>query len=403
LKTKILLILLATLLLILFPFSVRLVYAYDYYIQADFADYTPIPVNIESTLSATIKRTDGQPATGTQFAVEITFQWGGRNTFYSDPNTGKVTFKVKPTYSGVQTITFKSTEGAFADYTAYVKCVPGIVVEVLDPDKSKVQFIDPLSRKDIAINVRAKETAAWSYVSVPSRWEVSVIPPSGAPPDTSVYVPPVLPTNSTGIYEVVGDINNDYLGRYTLTVKAYYSDYYVLPTSFTVDIRQPVVATKYSFQTGESLTIIPGVNTGQSIEIKPNCKYFDVEFTDARGNPLNVAFSSIDVEIESPSGVKFSRTNGYVKVEQLADNKIRAYFTLAESWYIIRLKSLTGGVAIGTYFVPLDQNYIKVATVSTGFRIWDFITNPWVFIPLGIIIFFLFIRLISRREKKVEE
>jgi hypothetical protein len=299
----------------------------------------------------------------------------------------------------VQTITFKSTEGAFADYTAYVKCVPGIIVEILEPDKSKVQFIDPLSKKDIAINVRAKETAVWSYVSVPSRWEASVTPPSGAPSSTSIAWT-VSPTSTTGVFELSCDINNDYLGRYTLTVKAYYSDYYVLPTSFTVDVRQPVVATKYSFQTGESLTIIPGVNTGQSVEIKPNCGYFDIEFTDARDNPLSVAFSSIDIEIESPSGVKFSRTNGYVKVEQLADNKIRAYFTLVESWYVIRLKSLAGGVAIGTYFVPLDQNYIKVATVSTGFNVWDFITNPWVFIPLGIIIFVLFIRLTSRREKE---
>ena len=400
-KTKILLILLATLLLTLSPFSVRLAYAYDYYIEADFADYTPVPVNIETTLSATIKRIDGQPATGTQFAVEITFQWGGRQTFYSDPSTGKVLFKVKPTYSGVQTITFKSPEGAFADLTAYVKCVPGIIVEILEPDKNKVQFIDPLSGKDILLPVRAKETSAWSYVSVPSRWEVTVTIPSGSPSGTAVTWT-VSPTSTTGVYELSCNINNDYLGRYTLTIKAYYSDYYTLPTDFTVDVRSPVVATKYSFQTGESLTIIPGVNTGQSVDIKPGCGYFDIEFTDARDNPINVAVASIDVEIESPSGVKFSRTNGYVKVEQLTGNKIRAYFTLVESWYIIRLKSLAGGVAIGTYFVPLDQNYIKVATVSTGFNIWDFITNPWFFIPASIVIFFLFIRLISRRKTAEE-
>jgi len=385
--------------ILVFSFSltvlVQKAYAYDYYITPDFPDGTSIPVNVESTLTATLKRYDGTTITQS-ITVYVQFQWESRPTPYSsEVNTGKVYIKVTPTTTGSKSVTFSSDAGLFAPVTSSVNCVPGITVEF---EGTKTQFIDPISHKDILLKIRAKETAAWSYVTVVTTKEVSNVKyPSTAPSGTTL-TPTFIPIES-GIYELDCDINNDFLGTYTLTVKVTYMDYYPIPASFTVDVKAPVVSAKYSFQTGESITITPGVNTGQSIDIKPGCSYFDIEFSDARNNPLSVIPE--DIEIESPSGQIFSWTSGYVSVEQLSSNKVRAHFTLVESWYVIRL---SGQVIIPGYAspIPLTEDTVKVATVSIGFNIWDFITNPWVMIPLGVIILFLIIRVTGKKKEKEE-
>jgi len=396
---------LIALLLTIFVFSFSLIvfvqkaYAYDYYITPDFPDGTSIPVNVESTLTATLKRYDGTTITQS-ITVYVQFQWeSSKHPYDSEINTGKIYIKVTPPSTGSYSVTFSSEySGLFATVTSTVNCVPGITVEF---EGTKAQFIDPISHKDILLKIRAKETAAWSYVTVVTTKEVSSVKyPSNAPSSTTL-TPTFTPIES-GVYELDCDINNDFLGTYTLTVKVTYMNYYPIPASFTVDVKTPVVSAKYSFQTGESITITPGVNTGQSVDVKPGCSYFDIEFSDARNNPINIALKDLDVEIETPSGTIFSRTSGYVSAEQLASNKIRAYFTLVESWYVIRLKHLSGGVIIGSYVVPLTEDTVKVATVSTGFNILDFITNPWVMIPVGVIILFLIIRVTGKKREKEE-
>jgi hypothetical protein len=392
------------LLLPIFVFSfsltvlVQKAYAYDYYITPDFPDGISIPVNVESTLTATLKRYDGTIITQS-ITVYVQFQWESRPTPYSsEVNTGKVYIKVTPTTTGSKSVTFSSDAGLFASVTSTVNCVPGITVEI---EGTKAQFIDPISHKDILLKIRAKETAAWSYVTVVTTKEVSkVIYPSNAPSGT--ILTPTFTSIESGVYELDCDINNDFLGTYTLTVKVTYMDYYPIPANFTVDVKTPVVSAKYSFQTGESIIITPGVNTGQSVDVKPGCSYFDIEFSDARNNPINIALKDLDIEIETPSGTIFSRSSGYISAEQLTSNKIRAYFTLVESWYVIRLKHLSGGVIIGSYVVPLTEDTVKVATVSTGFNIWDFITNPWVMIPLGVIILALIIKVTGKKREKEE-
>jgi hypothetical protein len=376
---------------------VQKAYALDYYIQPDFPDGTSIPVNVESTLTATLKRYDGTTITQS-ITVYVQFQWESRPTPYSsEVNTGKVYIKVTPPTTGSKSVTFSSDSGLFATVTSTVNCVPGITVEF---EGTKAQFIDPISHKDILLKIRAKETAAWSYVSVVTTKEVSNVKyPSNAPSGTTL-TPTFTPDPvESGVYELSCDINNDFLGTYTLTVKVTYMDYYPIPASFTVDVKSPVVSAKYSFQTGESITITPGINSGQSIEIKPGCSYVDIEFTDARNNPLSV--TPKDIEIESPSGTIFSWTSGYVSVEQLSSNKVRAYFTFVESWYVIRL---SGQVIISGYAspIPLTEDTVKVATVSTGFNIWDFITNPWIMLPLGLVFLYLIIKLTGKKKEKEE-
>jgi len=383
----------------IFSFSltvlVQKAYAYDYYITPDFPDGTSIPVNVESTLTATLKRFDGTTITQS-ITVYVQFQWESRPTPYSsEVNTGKVYIKVTPPTTGSKSVTFSSDAVLFASVTSSVNCVPGITVEF---EGTKTQFIDPISHKDILLKIRAKETAAWSYVTVVSTKEVSSVTyPSNAPSGTTL-TPTFTPIES-GTYELDCDINNDFLGTYTLTVKVTYMDYYPIPANFTVDVKTPVVSAKYSFQTGESITITPGVNTGQSVDIKPGCSYVDIEFTDARNNPLSV--TPTDILIESPSGTIFSWTRGYVSVEQLSSNKVRAHFTFVESWYVIRL---SGQVIISGYAspIPLTEDTVKVATVNTGFNIWDFVTNIWIMLPLGLVFLYLIIRVTGKKREKEE-
>jgi hypothetical protein len=365
-------------------------------------------VNVETKLSATLKRFDGQPI-NQSIKVVVQVQWGQQiPPCYLDVSTSKIYFTIKPTDTGTKSITFSSPDGLFETVTAYISCVPGIFAELVEPTTSSKQYIDPISHKDILLRVRARETSAGAYINSPSSWAVddkNIKLPSLAPVGTKIYWS-VRPTDVSGVYEIDCDISNDFQGTYTIPVIVTYSNYYPIVKNFTVEVKAPVIATKFTFETGQSVTIIPGINQGQEISLPlEKCNWFDIEFTDARGNPVSLQVGSIDVIIIPPAGgVEFSRTNGYVKVEQLANNKIRAYFTFVESWYTIELKSLTGGILLGDYPNPisLDQNYVHVATV-TGFDPWSFITNPWFFVPASIIIFFLFIRLISRREKKIEE
>jgi hypothetical protein len=69
---------------------------------------------------------------------------------------------------------------------------------------------------------------------------------------------------------------------------------------------------------------------------------------------------------------------------------------------VIRLKHLSGGVIIGSYVVPLTEDTVKVATVSTGFNIWDFITNIWIMLPLGLIFLALIIKVTGKKREKEE-
>ncbi|MGP3705206.1 MAG: hypothetical protein ACKD6O_07960 [Candidatus Bathyarchaeota archaeon] len=367
---------------------------YLYYITADFSDGLCLPVNVETKLSATIRKIDGT-FTSSYVKVEIKVSWEySSKTFYSEPNTGKVYFSVKPPRSSQsEQITFSSPSGEFASLTVNVKCVPGVIVEGLH---DKVQFIDPLTNKDIVLRLRAKETEADSVIFSPTKWEiVRINVPYNAPSSTSlIQFTPIQV--ETGVYEFPFNVNNDFTGTYTITVKAYYMSYVSLESEFTVDLRTPVVATKYIFQTGETITVIPGINAGIGIEVAYGCGYFDIEFTDARLNPITIRVADIDIEIESPTGMIFSRRNGYVNVEQLTANTIRVYFHLVESWYQIRL---IGQAFVGTYPIPLTENGLKVATVTSGFDIWKFITTPYILVPVSIVIVLMLIRMIRKHEE----
>jgi len=355
----------------------------------DFPKDTKIPVNIETTLNATIKDSSGLPPS-TSIAVRIETRWESK-IVYSEPNTGKVRFTLKPPSSynkEPQTITFSSDAGYFETVTTTVICVPAVIVQA---SYAPIQHYDPIEGKDIVLNLTAVDSEHYSTIITPSMWEVvKVETPSGT---TALFLPPY--EVATGVYQLSIDVTPNTINSiYKITVKAYYEDYIAYPSTFEVLLQAPIIVVKYVFATGESITITPE-NSGSGLEVKKGCQYFDMYFYDFQNRPVKVNALSNDFDIVITSSTAQFRKNYGVTVEQISDNCIRVYFPLEESWYII---TPTITAFIGAEPVTATQNELKVATVRMGFNILDFILSIWFMIPLAILAILVIVKL-ARRKK----
>jgi hypothetical protein len=76
-------------------------------------------------------------------------------------------------------------------------------------------------------------------------------------------------------------------------------------------------------------------------------------------------------------------------------NRLRIYFTLTETYYSITPEVQAG---IGGYYTSCRTELI-VATVRAGFNIFDFITNPYIMVPIVFIIILILLKLIFRGKK----
>lgn len=366
----------------------------NYTLIPDFPDYTKVPVNYETELSATIT-----PNPSFSITVTVKLQW---QTFSmqipSDPSTGKVKFKIKPPSSfsrTPQTITF-SASGYFETVTSHIICVPGVFVEGMYETE---QYLDPLEGKDIVINMTVKDSETNAVITVPSGWAVNVVGvPSGTSPTNVQFLPPK--EVASGVYQISLNSLSDTVGRYDVEVKAFYSDYIPIPSLFTVYLNPPIIVITYKFETGETITIKPkDVSLGKNgIQVTKGCRYFDMEFKDFQGRPVRIYLSTFDVTITS-STMTFTKKSGQVSCTLIADNIIRVNFALVESWYIIT-PDPQYTVYIGNYPVSIVQNEVKVATIQSGFNIWDFITNPYIMVPAFIIAVLLITRLFRKKQSK---
>jgi hypothetical protein len=362
-----------------------------YTLTPDFPDNTKVAVNYETTLTATIS-----PSPGFSITVNVKLQWETTSRqVSSDPTTGKVSFTVKPPSSfgrTPQTITFSSS--FFATVTTHIVCVPGTYVEgKYDPK----QHWDPIENKDMVINMTVKDSESGAVIMSPSGWDVKVIDAPKGASDVQFLAPKEI---VSGVYQISLNSISNTAGKYVVEVKAFYSDYIPIPSRFTIYLNPPIVVITYKFQTGESITIKPeDVDAGNNgIEVLRGCSYFDMEFKDYQGRPIRVYVSTFDIKITS-STMTFTKSRGQVDVVQLADNVLRVNFALIESWYIIT-PSPDYTVYIGSYPVSITRNEVKVATIRSGFNPWDFISNPFVMVPVALIVLAILGKMLFRRREE---
>ena len=64
-----------------------------------------------------------------------------------------------------------------------------------------------------------------------------------------------------------------------VTVEATKQGYYSVPITVNVLMQDPIIVTRFDFETGESITISPE-NSGEEVSVTKGCHYFDITFTD---------------------------------------------------------------------------------------------------------------------------
>ena len=364
----------------------HITFASSYYtLKPDFADYTRVPVNLATTLTATVKDEYGNPPQGS-IAVSVKPQWTTSASYYTDPY-GKITFTIKPLASGTWSITFSSAY--FPTVNTYITAVPGVVVDAV---YSEMQYIDPVEHKDIIINVTAKETETYSVIPNPSMWEiVNITAPKGV---SATYQPPVQ--LKTGLYQYCIDVYPDSiaLGPYTITFRVYYADYYSVPATISVKLNSPTLLVTYIFPTGQTITLTRD-QSGTGIEVSLNCPYFDMVFTDIHGRPADADWQigSKGLEIIS-STTTFTYSANEIVVEGLEMGHFRVHFKLVETWYIIK-------PYIHAFLGPTDvscETEVKIATIRAGFKPEQWFVSPYFLIPATLVTLAILVKVFKRKK-----
>jgi len=367
--------------------------SYAYYIKADYEQGAKLPVNIESKLSATVYDLNNNPVAG--IPVTVKPQWATPQTIYSDTN-GKVSFSVKPISSGNFTITFSSE--FFATLVTYVNALPAVLVEArYDP----VQYMDPIAGEDIILYLRARDSEKYTTITSP-KWSINII--------TRIYPKPTIQYKIDAFrdeYRLAISISprsSEAIGTYTIEVEGSSTGLLPVKYSYNVVLRTPAIFLHYTFETGEKITLAPH-QSGTSIEVTRGCKYFDINFTDSRGRPLIVTFiyGTDMLTIIGQAGGIYTIKAGDISYEWYTGNdksegqgnRLRVYFVLTETFYHIYPYVQAG---IGGYLATCKTELI-VATVKTGFDIWAFITNPYIFVGGLILAVVILSRLLGGKKE----
>jgi len=364
--------------LTLFPTKVKS--QTQYYLKPDFDENTKIPVNIETKLTAHIYDSEGNPPS-VAIPLYIQLEWSTNIiSTSSEGGTGLVEFTVKPPSSfnrEPKAITF--TSDYFDTVTVHVVCVPAIVIDVT---YDKVQYIDPIENKDIVFNLTTKSSEDDSVIYNPL---IHVEIDCGSTLVTYTYK--IL--QEYGVTSVTVDLSPDdsAAGKiYDISLSAEYKDYYPLTKTISVQVGKPILVATFKFQTGEIITLKPS-DSGKGLGVKKGCEYVDVYYKDYRGHDIDVFVDEITI-------VSSTLRTTNVVYEKIAPNAVRIYYTLVESWYIITPKVH----AYLSNFYTVCNTEVKVSTTKVGFDITNFIMSPLIILPLLVILFLLFVRVIKKRK-----